>query len=62
MVRLAEFIEWFEDLSAKGKAQVDARLLRIRDHGHFGDAKYLGEELAELRWKMVGEFTSLDWI
>jgi putative addiction module killer protein len=31
--------------------QVDARLLRIQESGHFGDARYLGDGLAELRWK-----------
>ena len=51
MVRPPEFVEWLDELTAKGKAQVDARLFRIQEHGHFGDAKYLGEGLAELRWK-----------
>jgi putative addiction module killer protein len=26
-------------------------LLRIQEFGHFGDARYLGDGLAELRWK-----------
>jgi putative component of toxin-antitoxin plasmid stabilization module len=51
IVRLPEFTAWFDELPTKGKGQVDARLLRIRDHGHFGDAKNLGDGLAELRWK-----------
>ncbi len=49
--RLPEFLEWFVGLSAKGRAQVDARLLRIQEFDHFGDARYLGDGLAELRWK-----------
>ncbi len=50
-VKLPEFAEWFDGLDAKGKAQVDARILRIEANGHFGDAKDLGEGLPELRWK-----------
>jgi putative addiction module killer protein len=36
---------------AKGRAQINSRLLRIETEGYFGDAKNLGEGLAELRWK-----------
>ena len=35
----------------KTKAQVLARLYRISEYGHFGDAKHLNEKLSELRWK-----------
>ncbi len=49
--RLANFIDWLQSLDAKGRAQVDARVLRIELDDHFGDAKYLGDGLAELRWK-----------
>jgi putative addiction module killer protein len=49
--RLPEFHEWVSGLSPKNRAQVDARLLRIQDSDHFGDARYLGDGLAELRWK-----------
>lgn len=52
IVRLPQFFRWFGGLDAKGKAQVDARILRIEDQRHFGDAKDLGDGLAELRWKM----------
>lgn len=38
-------------MSPKNRAQVDARLLRIQEFGHFGDARYLGDGLAELRWQ-----------
>ena len=50
-IRLPEFTEWYETLDAKGQAQLDARILRIEMDGHFGDAKDLGNGLAELRWK-----------
>jgi putative component of toxin-antitoxin plasmid stabilization module len=47
--RLPEFVEWFEKLDTKGRAQVDARMLKIEIEGYFGDAKDLGDGLAELR-------------
>jgi len=49
--RLPEFVVWFEELDTKGKAQVDVRILKIEIEGYFGDAKDLGDGLAELRWK-----------
>lgn len=49
--RTPEFNEWFEDLNLKDQLQIDSRIQRIRDHGHFGDTKNLGDGLAELRWK-----------
>ncbi len=48
--RTDEFDAWFDDQNVKDQAQVDARIQRIEDHDHFGDAKDLGEGLAELRW------------
>ncbi len=49
--RTSEFMEWFESLNLKDQMQIDSRIQRIRDHAHFGDAKNLGDGLAELRWK-----------
>ena len=49
--RTPEFMDWFESLNLKDQLQIDSRIQRIRDHAHFGDAKNLGEGLAELRWK-----------
>ncbi len=49
--RTPEFMEWFESLNLKDQLQIDSRIQRIRDHAHFGDAKNLGDGLAELRWK-----------
>lgn len=49
--RTSEFIEWFDELSLKEKLQVDSLIQRIRDHSYFGDAKSLGDGLAELKWK-----------
>ena len=47
----SEFDEWYHTLREKEQTQIDARLQRIQSAGHFGDAKYLGDGLAELRWK-----------
>jgi putative addiction module killer protein len=47
----SEYKVWFEEQSFKTQAQIMARLERISDSGHFGDAKHLGSKLAELKWK-----------
>src|SRR5438046_2795564 len=49
--RTKEFVDWFEGLTVLEQLQIDSRIQRIQDHGHFGDVKNLGEGLAELRWK-----------
>ena len=46
-----EFREWGDSLGYKRHALVDSRLDRIRENGHFGDFKPLGDGLYELRWK-----------
>lgn len=46
-----EFDEWLSSLSAKNEALVLARLARIRDEGHFGLYRVLGDGLVELKWK-----------
>ena len=46
-----EFNKWHSSLGLPFKQLVDARLLRIQEHEHFGDAKMLTKKLAELRWK-----------
>lgn len=48
---IPEFIDWFNSLTAKTQAQIQARFFRITEYGHFGDAKKIGVSLAELRWK-----------
>jgi len=49
--RTEEFQHWFEDLSEKERAQIAGRIHNIEQHRHFGDAKALGDGLAELRSK-----------
>jgi putative addiction module killer protein len=49
--RTSEFNEWLSSLTLREQGQINARLERIRSSNHFGDAKNLGNGLAELRWK-----------
>ena len=49
--RTSEFESWLSDEFQKIQALVESRIFRIENHDHFGDAKNLGEGLAELRWK-----------
>jgi putative addiction module killer protein len=49
--RTSEFESWLSEESPKIQALVESRILRIENYDHFGDAKNLGEGLAELRWK-----------
>lgn len=46
-----EFDAWLAELNTRERAQTDDRLDRIREHSHFGDKKYLGDDLFELRWR-----------
>jgi len=46
-----EFDERYSDLGPWGWAQVDKRLDLIREYSHFGDTRFLGSRLWELRWK-----------
>ena len=49
--RTPEFKEWFDIQTEKSKAQIDARLKNIELYNYFGDHKFLGKKLLELRWK-----------
>jgi len=46
-----EFEKWKKALCEKEKYQILARLKNVKNYAHFGDAKYLGKRLSELRWK-----------
>lgn len=46
-----KFDRWLSSLSPKNEAIVRARLTKIRDEGHFGWYRILGDGLAELKWK-----------
>lgn len=49
--RTVEFESWLSGESPKVRALIESRVFRIEHYDHFGDAKNLGEGLAELRWK-----------
>lgn len=51
LARTPEFEKWITDETAKSRAQIEDRLSRILDYGHFGDCRDLGDSLAELKWK-----------
>ena len=51
LVPLPEFTKWLSNETLKSRAQIEARLARIRDFGHFGTAKDLGNGLSELKWE-----------
>ncbi|MFI5345360.1 MAG: type II toxin-antitoxin system RelE/ParE family toxin [Elusimicrobiota bacterium] len=46
-----EFEDWFSEQDPHSRGQIEERLDRIREHNHFGDRKFLGAELYELRWR-----------
>lgn len=54
MFRIActkDYSDWFNKQSDKVQGLISARLERILEHGHFGDAKHLDNKLSELRWR-----------
>lgn len=52
--KTSEYTEWFNKLSAKGKAIIEKRLFKIIESGHFGKVpnkhKSLGDSLEELKF------------
>ena len=48
---MPEFDEWLSGQDRHSRGLIDDRLDRIREHNHFGDRKYLGAALYELRWR-----------
>lgn len=46
-----EFENWISELRSSMAKLIYARLYRISEFDHFGDAKSLGNGLAELRWR-----------
>lgn len=57
-----EFEQWYLKTPLREQAQIDSRVSRIEENDYLGDWKYLGEGLAELRWKNGRRvyFTKLD--
>lgn len=51
VVGTKDYVEWFQEQSFKTQGLIHARLERIIEYGHFGDAKHLTRRLSELRWR-----------
>ncbi len=47
---IKDYIDWFNKQTPKERAQIQARIARIRTDGHFGDVRKLADSLAELKW------------
>lgn len=45
-----EYDEWFEEETKKSQVQIDDRLSKIEDEGHFGTHKDLEDGVFELKW------------
>jgi putative component of toxin-antitoxin plasmid stabilization module len=50
LIKTSEFEDWYDEQPLKSKFQIDDRLLRIVQNGHFGVHKDLTEEISELKW------------
>lgn len=46
-----EYKNWFDKEPVKSQHQIEMRLSKIKNHSHFGDFKFLDDDLYELRWK-----------
>jgi putative addiction module killer protein len=46
-----DFNDWLLSLTCNEKIQVTKRLIKIEEESHFGDFKYLDDDLYELRWR-----------
>lgn len=47
----SEFDLWLKNLSLKEELLIRKRIYLIQTEAHFGDCKYLDDQLFELRWK-----------
>lgn len=50
IIETENYHDWFQALTLKEQAQINARISRIKIDGHFGIAKRLDKNLAELKW------------
>jgi len=51
ILQIEEFRCWLEEQRGPVQSQVLLRMNRLECDEHFGDVKYLGDKLSELRWK-----------
>ena len=45
------FVTWLGKQTLKEQAQIQARIIRISSYGHFGLARKITDNIAELKWK-----------
>ncbi len=51
-LKLKEYSVWYETQTAKVRAQIDSRLEKIRDFGHYGHVKKLSTVLFEIKFNI----------
>lgn len=49
-LKLTEYAAWHNSQTAKVKVQIDARLQKIRDFGHYGHTRKLSSVLFEIKF------------
>ncbi|NJM09864.1 MAG: hypothetical protein HC883_02940 [Bdellovibrionaceae bacterium] len=49
-VKTAQYSDWYESQTDKIQAQIDGRLLKIQEHGHYGHVKRLSSVLSEIKF------------
>ncbi len=49
-LKTAEYSTWYESQTIKVRAQIDSRLLRIREDGHYGHTRKLSTVLFEIKF------------
>ncbi len=50
LLKLKDFTTWYDSQTAKIRAQIDSRLEKIRDFGHYGHVKKLSPVLFEIKF------------
>ncbi len=50
IVTVEEYDEWYDEQRPKDRLQIDSRLTKIQDEGHFGVTRDLEDDLYELKW------------
>lgn len=49
-LKTAEYSTWYESQSVKVRAQIDSRLDKIKEHGHYGHIRKLSSVLFEIKF------------
>ncbi|MBC7743381.1 MAG: hypothetical protein H7061_14385 [Bdellovibrionaceae bacterium] len=49
-LKLKEFSDWYNTQTAKIRAQIDGRLIKIQESGHYGHIRKLSSVLTEIKF------------